>query len=119
MSELIIRPLACIDGNSIEIALAGSLCIENAAELQQCLLAQAPQTGSIRLNLVELEAIDLAGLQVICSACRTMLGAGKTFSFAGKLPDTVKETLIKIGLQRQSTCKHNNELPCIWCGGAQ
>lgn len=119
MSELVVRPLACLDGNSIEIALAGSLSIENTAELQQCLLAQAPQVGSIRLNLVELETIDLAGLQVICSACRTMLGAGKTFAFAGKLPDIVKETLINIGLHRQTTCKHNNELPCIWCGGAQ
>lgn len=118
MSELTLRHMACVDGNSIEIVLAGGLSIENAAELQACILEQSGQTGSIRLNLAELETIDLSGMQVICSACRTNLDVKKGFGFAGKLPSAVKEAIQSIGLHRQTTCKHNDELPCIWCGGS-
>ncbi|MGE0917309.1 STAS domain-containing protein [Trichlorobacter lovleyi] len=117
MSDLQLTHSLLADGATLKISVAGRLAIDTAAELQNLLLEQLDTVSSIQLDLSAVEDIDLAGMQLICSACRTNLEVKKHFNFTGCMAPVVKESIGAIGLQRQTTCKHNDDLPCIWCGG--
>ena len=116
MSDLQLNHSTSSDGKTLKISAAGRLAIDTAAELQGLLLEETA-SASILLDVSGIEEIDLAGMQLICSACRTALNAQKRFNFSGCVSPDVKKAIETVGLQRQSTCKHNADLPCIWCGG--
>ncbi|ACD95456.1 STAS domain-containing protein [Trichlorobacter lovleyi] len=116
MSDLTLTHSTSSDGSALKISVAGRLAIDTAAELHGLLLEEIPSTN-ILLDVSGIEEIDLAGMQLICSACRTALRVQKRFNFSGCISPDVKKTIECVGLQRQSTCKHNADLPCIWCGG--
>ena len=116
MSDLTLSYTLSPDGSTLQISAAGRLAIDTAAELHGLLLEETTATN-ILLDVSGIEEIDLAGMQLICSACRTALGVQKRFNFSGCMPPDVKKAIETVGLQRQSTCKHNTDLPCIWCGG--
>jgi anti-anti-sigma regulatory factor len=117
MSDLQLTHVTSDDGSILKINVAGRLAIDTAPELQHLLLEQSGTSASIQLDLSALEELDLSGAQLICSACRTSLDAHKRFNFSGTMSPDVKKSLAAIGLQRQMTCKHNDDLSCIWCGG--
>ncbi|MDK9718819.1 MAG: STAS domain-containing protein [Trichlorobacter sp.] len=116
MSDLNLTRSISNDGTTLTINVAGRLAIDTAAELRSLLLEEAAPTN-IQLDVASLETLDLAGLQLICSACRTALDAQKRFNFSGGMTPDVKKAVETVGLQRQTTCKHYADLPCIWCGG--
>ena len=117
MSDLQLTQSVSADNSCLQINAAGRLCIDTAAELQQFLLAQATQGSTVKLDLSAIDDIDLTGIQVICSACRTMLDNSRPFQLTGSLPAAVTSAKEALGLQRQIACKHNDNKPCIWCGG--
>jgi len=117
MSDLHLTHLPSNNGTSLQINAAGRLCIDTAAELQQFLLEQTTRSSAIKLDLTAIESIDLAGIQVICSACRTMLENNKQFNLTGSPSSAVTSAKEALGLHRQTACKHNDNQPCIWCGG--
>lgn len=117
MSDLQLTQAASTDGSSLQITAAGRLCIDTAAELQQLLLQPAMQSSTVKLDLAAIDDVDLAGIQVVCSACRTMLDHKKQFNLTGSLSPALTSAKEALGLQRQTVCKHNDNQPCIWCGG--
>jgi anti-anti-sigma factor len=117
MSDLNLAHTLLGDGSTLMISVAGRLAIDTAADLHLLLLEKAGQAEKIQLDLSEVESIDLAGMQLICSACRSSLESNKRFNFTGCTPPAVTTAISAVGLQRQATCKHNDDLPCIWCGG--
>lgn len=117
MSNLAISPALSSDGAMLEVAVGGRLDIETAPELRQFLLAHMPTVQKVRLDVSQLSTVDLAGMQLICSACRTALAGTISFRFSGTLGPCVQEAIGTVGLQRHTTCKHNADNPCIWCGG--
>lgn len=116
MSDLQLTRSTSNDGTTVSIGVTGRLAIDTAPALLSLLLEETTPT-SIQLDVSGVEEIDLAGVQLICSACRTALDAQKRFNFSGCMAPEVKKAIDTVGLQRQSTCKHNADLPCIWCGG--
>ncbi len=117
MSDLTLSPTRSGDGTQLDLTIAGRLDIETAPELRQFFLTHMPAVQKVRLDVSNLSAIDLSGMQLICSACRTALADNISFHFSGKLGVCVQEAIGTIGLQRHTTCKHNADNPCIWCGG--
>jgi anti-anti-sigma factor len=117
MSDLHLTHTVSNDGTTVTITVAGKLAIDTASELHQLLLDQSSSVQKVQLDLSNLDWIDLSGLQLICSACRTSLDNQKHFNFLGCMSPDIKKTISDSGLQRQTTCKHNADLPCIWCGG--
>lgn len=117
MSDLTLTHSTSSDGSTLNISAAGRLAIDTAPALHSLLLEQSSQAANIQLDLSAVDEIDLVGMQLICSACRTALDAQKHFNFSGCMAPEVKKAIDTVGLQRQSTCKHNADLPCIWCGG--
>ena len=117
MSDLTLSHTISGDGNTIKILAVGRLAIDTAPALQTLLLEQIAPVSNIQLDLSGVDEIDLAGMQLIRSACRTALDTHKHFNFTGCMPSDVKKAISDVGLQRQTTCKHTADLPCIWCGG--
>lgn len=117
MSDLTLTHSISSDGSTLSISAAGRLAIDTAPALHSLLLEQSSPVTYIQLDLSSIDEIDLVGMQLICSACRTALDAKKHFNFAGCMAPDVRKAIDTVGLQRQTTCKHNADLPCIWCGG--
>ncbi len=117
MSDLNITNAVTENGKSLNITISGKLTIETAAELQTTFLKSIDNIKDIKLDISTVQEIDIAGMQVICSACRTYLDAKRQFNFTGCMAQAVKSAISAVGLQRQITCKHNADLPCLWCGG--
>lgn len=117
MSDLTMTHSTSSDGGTLSISVTGRLAIDTAPALHSLLLEQSAPVSSIQLDLSAINEIDLAGMQLVCSACRTALDAKKHFNLAGCIAPDVRKAIDTVGLQRQITCKHNADLPCIWCGG--
>ncbi len=117
MSDLNVSHTRSPDNTALEITLSGRLAIDTAPELLALLQEQLPSAHQVRMNVSALSEVDLAGMQLICSACRTALAGSQSFNFKGELAPCVQEAIATIGLQRHTTCKHNTGNPCIWCGG--
>jgi ABC-type transporter Mla MlaB component len=117
MSDLTISHTLSGDGTLLEVALAGRLAIDTAPELLMLLRTQLPTAHRTKLDVASLTEVDLSGMQLICSACRTAQEKGHSFNFSESPAPCVQEAIGVIGLQRHTTCKHNTQNPCLWCGG--
>lgn len=117
MSDLTITHSLSSDGTLLEVALAGRLAIDTAPELLALLRAQLPAAHKTKLDVSALSEVDLSGMQLICSACRTAQERGHSFNFSGSLAPCVQAAIGVVGLQRHTTCKHTIDQPCLWCGG--
>jgi len=117
MSDLTISHTLSTDGTLLEVALEGRLAIDTVPELLTLLQTQLPAANKTKLDVARLTEVDLAGMQLICSACRTALENGHSFNFSGSLAPCVQEAIGVVGLQRHTICKHTKDKPCLWCGG--
>jgi len=117
MSELTISHTMSGDGTVLEVTLSGRLAIDTAPALLELFKTQMSNAQKVRLSVSDLAEVDLIGMQLICAACRTAQAEGHSFNFSGSLAPCVQEAIGTIGLQRYTTCKHNANNPCIWCGG--
>ena len=117
MSDLNISHSLSSDGTLLEVVLEGRLAIDTTPELLALLRSQISAVSRTKLNVAALTDVDLSGMQLICSACRTAQENGNSFNFSGGLAPCVQEAIIAVGLQRHTTCKHNTNNPCLWCGG--
>ena len=61
------------NGERSVLQVAGEATLEHAAELKQALLELFAATGDLSIDCAKTSRIDLAGLQLLCSACRTAI----------------------------------------------
>jgi len=109
----------CRENGEILITSGDRLTIENAADFMLLLREGLDESPFVSLALEEGVEIDITGLQLICSACRTAVARDKTFSSHGPLPQSLEKVIVASGAQRNAVCKHNLNLNCIWFGGAK
>ena len=83
MSDLTLSHLLN-DAGQLTISIGGRLAIDTVAILRDFFLEHLPTAKSIRLDTGALEEIDLAGMQLLCSACYTALSENRSFRFSGK-----------------------------------
>jgi anti-anti-sigma regulatory factor len=106
------------ENGDVVITSGNSLTIENAAEFSR-LLREAIEAA--KLVAIEFEpgvAIDITGVQAICSACKSAVQGGKVFTYHGPQPQAMTDIISSSGAGRHAACKHNNNSTCIWFGGA-
>ena len=106
------------DGQTSQIQICGRLAIDTAAELHVLLRSELETANRLTLDLSALETMDLTGIQLLCSACRTATSTGKRFDLSPPPSTAVRQLIVELGLQRYTTCKHNTDIPCIWHQGA-
>ena len=96
------------------ITLAGELTISSADELRRLLLETFAAADEIALKVDPLEAVDLASLQVLCSAHRSVVRSGKKMFFVVPPPQTFKAAVADAGYTRLKECPMNQNNSCLW-----
>ena len=107
------------ENGEIIVTSGDRLTIENAAEFSR-IIREALETA--HLVAVEFEPsveVDITGLQILCSACKSAADSGKVFSYHGPQPQALTDIITSSGAERHSACKHNNNSSCIWFGGTK
>ena len=118
MSELSVKSMAKPDDSAaVEMTIAGPLTIPYAGEFREQLLAAFEKANTITADLCGVTEIDVAGLQLLCSAHRSSVSMNKTFSIVSGPGSVVWEAANAAGQLRQMGCVVDVCHTCIWTGG--
>jgi len=100
--------------NKGEVVLGGELTIRRAHEIREMLLALVGQNTSMVIRVDEAAEVDPAFLQLLCSAHRTAVGAGKRLSLDAGNSSTFQRQLADAGFVRHIGCLLDCNNNCIW-----
>jgi anti-anti-sigma regulatory factor len=103
------------DGKAVKIEC--DLTIENVASLKAFLIASLKEGDRLIIDPSEVTAVDVAGLQLLCSAHRTALLTNKEFVLAGNITQVFRQAVKDSGYARNEGCMTLGESQCIWIGG--
>lgn len=106
------------ENGEIIITSGDRLTIENATEFAHILSESLASASVVVLEFEPAVEIDISGMQIICSACKSAAAGGKVFSYHGLQPQALATLIASSGAERHAVCKHNNDSTCIWFGGA-
>jgi len=107
------------ENGEIIVTSGGRLTIENAAEFSRILREALEASKNVAIEFEPAVEIDITGVQVLCSACKSAARSGSTFSCHGPQPEALEGIITSSGAERNAVCKHNNNSTCIWFGGAK
>lgn len=99
------------------VSISGPMTVQYAGELKSALLAVLNNAGRIHLDVANVTEVDLAGLQLLCSAHRTSVQQNKEFAFCEGYNEVVKKIGREAGFQRHVGCALDKGNSCIWVGG--
>jgi len=100
-------------GETATIHITGSMTIEDAANLKTALAGTLADSTLIEVDLSAAVESDLSCLQVLCSAHRAAVHAGKKL-VVPSMNDSLITCLEDAGFPRQSGCLQQHGEPCLW-----
>lgn len=100
--------------NTKVVTVAGALDIVRSAGILPALQEALAPHCSVRLDLSAVTRIDVAGLQLICSAHRTAQAVGAGFSLSPLPSPALVATAREAGFQRHAACVGEMECVCLW-----
>lgn len=107
------------ENGEIVITSGDRLTIETAADFRRLLAEGLEAAQQVSIEFQPEVAIDITALHAICSACKTAASLGKSFSYQGPRPRSLDDLVEACGAGRHTVCNQNNDLGCIWFGGAK
>ena len=99
------------------VSIAGEMNIQHATEIKAALLEAFAEAGHLQLDMDKVTEIDLAGLQLLCSAHRASILANKSFTAAGVGGEMIEAAAVAAGFPRHVGCVQDVNKTCIWAGG--
>jgi len=102
-----------ISGGSGVLAVSGDLTIEFAAELKPALAAALNSGLPVVLDIVKATKADVSCLQLICSAHRAAIHAGKSLTLRNA-GEVFNQSLNDTGFLRHVGCSREAEDTCLW-----
>jgi anti-anti-sigma regulatory factor len=96
------------------ITIAGELTISSAEEFKKVLLEAFGAADDVSLKINALETVDLACLQVLCSAHQSAIQSGKKLRFDMPPPPIFRTAVADVGYSRLNECKMNQDKSCLW-----
>ena len=100
-------------GDVGKLVLSGSVGIQHAAQLKESLLEGISAAKQVVLNVSDLERADLAVIQLIFAAQRSLADKGKTLDIDGKISEAWHSAVKDSGYVGCLNTKDNNGL---WTG---
>lgn len=97
-----------------EFIMHGILTIEHAAGIRREFLDIFGRHDAIVMHIDGETTIDLSFLQLLCSACRTAMKQGKSFSVRNGLPDRCRALVDETGYSREKGCGPHTKKYCLW-----
>ncbi|MBF0147017.1 MAG: STAS domain-containing protein [Magnetococcales bacterium] len=100
-------------GETCTLILSGSITIQHATQLKEALLEGISAAKRLMVNLSDLERTDLAVIQLIYAAHRSLMEKGKTLEVEGAIPEAWYATIKEAGY---SGCINTNDNCGLWTG---
>lgn len=100
------------------LTISGECTIEWAKDLANSFLQALNSTDRLVVNFEGVEAVDLSCLQILCSAHRSAVKAGKTIMFHPARPDVLFRAARDAGYVRTSACQKNPGGKCLMASDA-
>jgi anti-anti-sigma factor len=111
------NPEATNENNDVTLPLDGEITIQRASELKDLIWSHLQNSKIIHLDASKITAIDVAGLQLLCSMHRTAQARGGD----AHLKPPVSPYLIKVikdaGFKRHCACDLDTKHSCLWMPG--
>lgn len=118
MSDFSVQTLAKPDDPAaVVVAVTGSMTIPYARELRDHLLAAFEKADTVTADLRGVTEIDIAGIQLLCSAHRSSVLMNKKFFFVSSPGSAVWEAAEASGQLREVGCVVDVCHTCVWTGG--
>uniref|UniRef100_A0A831U6N1 Anti-sigma factor antagonist n=1 Tax=Geobacter metallireducens TaxID=28232 RepID=A0A831U6N1_GEOME len=105
------------EGGTLVLRVGGELTIPCAGQFREALLGAFDGAGKVIINLDGVRAVDITGLQLLCSAHRTANAREKGFGVEGVTNPAVAEAAGLAGFRRHVGCAADVGKTCIWIGG--
>lgn len=96
------------------VTIAGELTISSAEEFRKVLLEAFGTADEVSIKIESLEAIDLACLQVLCSAHRSAVRSSKKLLFTLPPHPLFRTAVADAGYTRLKECPMNLDNSCLW-----
>jgi anti-anti-sigma regulatory factor len=96
------------------VAITGAMTINNVGELRSGLLKAFDLGKEVELSLAEVTDLDMAGVQLICSAHLTSIFKDLDFKVSGRSTEAVCSVVEQSGILRHIGCAQHVENSCIW-----
>lgn len=110
---------SCRENGEIIVTSGNRLTIETAADFSRIVREALEASEKVAIEFESAVEIDITGVQILCSACKSAAQKSKTFSFQAPHPQSLTDIISSSGAERHAVCKHNNDSTCIWFGGAK
>lgn len=105
-------------GDTQVLTATGEFTIQDASRLWKLLTEAVASSAALQADLHQVAAIDLACVQVLCAAQKTLQRAGRGITLTGTLPAGVVKILQEIGIEARA-CEAPCSTTCLWAQGAQ
>lgn len=99
-----------------EVRIQGEMTVINACQARDALI-EAFSAERICVDVQDITAIDLTGLQLLCAAHRAALAGSKTLEVSGVENEAFIAAAEAAGMLRHVGCKRDEKNTCIWVGG--
>src|SRR6185369_5580573 len=90
------------ENGEIIITSGDRLTIENAADFARLVREALEASKNVAVEFEPALEIDITGLQILCSACKTAAAVGKTFSYHGPQPEALAALISASGAERHA-----------------
>ena len=97
-----------------KITFSGRLTIRTAREQKKKLMEAYQKGGPLRLEIRDVETVDLSFLQMLCSLHRTALRDKKKLTLEPPVSPILRRTMNAVGFERGVSCAKDGGATCIW-----
>lgn len=101
-------------GNKTTLVASGPMTIQNASELRKGLLDSLKGAGkSIVLDLSGVTESDIACIQVLCAAHKSVMDKDQAIKMVGQSAE-IEEALASSGILQFAGCSSKDRESCLW-----
>lgn len=108
-----------LSGTTGTLILGGSLTVPYATQLKSLLMQGLEQAETVVISFENIDDIDLATIQLLCSAHRMSVKLNKRLLFGGSMPDQFVQAVDRAGFRRHIGCALDAQKNCIWAAIGQ
>ena len=105
--------------NSCILNFGGELTIQSGNELKEVLINLLDSSENLSLNIEKVTEIDIACLQILCSAHKASFKSNKYLKVSGKISEGFRESIQRCGYLNNKGCIAGTNETCLWVKGGK
>ena len=103
-----------VEQDATEMKLTDRLTIAEASSLKEEMLLNLGQSQTVTIDISQIEAVDVAGIQLLCACHRQAVQNGQTLQLHVGDNRPFLDLIALIGMERGQGCNPHNGQDCLW-----